>query len=388
MLIPIRADVQLRARPIGNWAILALNVAVFVLGDGLDLSVVQRALPALDAGFPSVPEYLTYQFRHGNLTHLLGNMLFLWIFGAAVCDRMGSINYVMFYLAGGVCAGVVFAMFDDNKLVGASGAIAAVTTAFLVLFPRVHVTLILWLFFFVTTIQVPSMLLIVGKIILWDNIFAPSLNHAAYSSVAYSAHLGGYAFGFVVSLGMLAIRALPRNQFDLLALLKRWNRRTGLVGEAPFTPAARPVRIEELSSRPIQELRVDPLDQLREDILDRMAEHDLDEAARLYRRLIERDARQALPKPQQIELANHLAQSQQHAEAVAAYEAFIAAYPGAAEAPQVRLLVGLIYRRRLSAPAKAAEHLRVAFEQSTREPERQLAWEELQLAEAASGGAD
>ncbi|MFQ5807401.1 MAG: rhomboid family intramembrane serine protease, partial [Phycisphaerae bacterium] len=200
MLIPIGTDIRLRKPPVGNWLLVALNVLVFLLVDKLHVRFAEDFLPPLHAGLPTLHEYLSYQFRHGDFWHLAGNMLFLWVFGNAVCDRMGSLSYVVFYLAGGVFAGYVFAATNANPLVGASGAIAAVTTAFLVLFPRVHIRILLW-FLIVTTIQLPSMFFIVFKIILWDNVIAPSIDRGALvSNVGYSAHLGGYAFGLGIVL--------------------------------------------------------------------------------------------------------------------------------------------------------------------------------------------
>ncbi|RMF81570.1 MAG: rhomboid family intramembrane serine protease [Planctomycetota bacterium] len=386
-LIPIGTDVRLRSRPIGNYCLIAANVLVMLIGTRMPPNVLDALLPPLHADVPMLHEYITYQFRHGDLWHLVGNMLFLWIFGNAVCDRMGSLNYVLFYLAGGVVAGVVFTQANNNPLVGASGAIAAVTTAFLVLFPRVHVTLLIW-FFIITTIQLPAMILIVFKIILWDNVLAPSFERGMASNVAYSAHLGGYAFGLAVSLGMLLVRALPRNQFDLLALWSRWTRRTGMASEYSFRrpPVARPVRVEELESAPLESLPLSEAEQLREDILDRIAEHDLGEAAQLYERLRAIDPEAVLPRPQQLDLANHLAQHGDHARAAAAYESYLAAYPTAADTFQVRLLVGLIYRRYLHDDERAVEHLRAALSGVTVASQRELAQHELELAETHLSG--
>jgi tetratricopeptide (TPR) repeat protein len=306
--------------------------------------------------------------------HLLGNMLFLWIFGNAVCDRMGGLSYLLFYLAGGVAAGVGFAYGNDNQLIGASGAIAAVTTAFLALFPRVHVTLLLW-FFIVTMIQLPAMAVIVFKIILWDNIVAPRLEQGMVSNVAYSAHLAGYAFGFAVAMGMLAVRALPRNNFDMLGLLDRRLRRSGIDADVLARPAVRPT-----PALPV-EPRIDEHERLREDIVDRIYEHDLAEAARLYRELRQLRPDLTLPHRQQLEIANYLSQTQRQAEAADAYEAFLAAYPSAADADQVRLLLGLVCNRHLHDRPRAARHLRAALQGLTNADQRQLALDELARAE-------
>ncbi len=384
MLIPIGTDVHLRRRPIGNWILVALNVLIF-LSEGTvgGYQTIQSLLPPLHGAAPSLNEYLTYQFRHGDMMHLAGNMLFLWIFGNAVCDRMGSLNYVVFYLAGGVFAGLVFAYSNNNPLLGASGAIAAVTTAFLVLFPRVHITLLLWLFI-VMPLQLPAMAVIVFKIILWDNIVAPRFDSGMVSNVAYSAHLGGYAFGFATAMLLLMSQALPRNQFDLLALWDRWRRRTGTFADFGYEhspPTTRRVTVEQVESRPLDEIAMGPADQLREDILDRLSEHDYTEAARLYDRLRTLDDTVVLPRRQQLELANMFAHGDRHADAVEAYEAFLQAYPNAADAFQVRLFVGLMCRRYLGDAARAAGHLRIAVQGLEDVTERDLAAEELARAE-------
>jgi len=389
MLIPIGTDVRVHKAPVGNWLLVGLNVLVFLVTSSRGEEWAGRAHYSLNAAIPGLSQYITYQFLHGDIWHLLGNMLFLWIFGNAVCNRMGSAAYVLFYLAGGVVAGITYTAYNSNPMIGASGAIAAVTTAFLVLFPRVHVTMLLWIFFYLTTLQIPSTIVIVFKVILWDNIIAPSFaSHGVESPVAYSAHLGGYTFGFLVALTMLATRALPRNQFDMLALWSRWRRRVGLGGTLAIsgTHVARPVVVEEMHSRPLEPLALTPTERLREEVVDRLTERRLDEAAALYLRLRELDDTQVLPRSYQLEIANHLAQTQRHREAVAAYEAFLAAYPTAADGPQVRLLAGLIYRRYLGDLTQAAGHLRAALDGLTLESQRGLARNELDLAESPPFG--
>ena len=395
MLIPVGTDVQTRRPPYANWALIGVNVLVFLFTDwfGGSLGAQVKAVYALDGARPSVQQYLTYQFLHGDGWHLFGNMLFLWIFGNAVCDRMGGLPYVFFYLAGGVVAGIAFTHVAENPLVGASGAIAAVTTAFLVLYPRVHITMLVWMFF-AFTFRLPAMLLIVLKMILWDNVLAPGIDQGAAANVAYSAHLGGYTFGFVSALGLLAVRALPRNQFDLIALFDRWRRRQGLGSLLPVggPVTARPIVVEEVGSRPLDAIPLTPVERLREEIANHLASRDMAAAAEMYLRLLELEgaggatsiptAQCVLPRTHQIEIANYLAQSRRYREAAMAYEAFIAAYPGAADLAQVRLFLGLIYGRYLGAYDRAVEQLRLALETLQLDAQRTLAEDELRQAEA------
>ncbi len=393
MIIPIRTNVRLRQAPIGNYVLVIANVLIFILTDGIGGSVGQelKSWFTLDAARPLLAHYFTYQFLHGDIMHLLGNMLFLWIFGNAVCDRMGSVCYVVFYLAGGVVAGVVFTMTADNPILGASGSIAAVTTAFLVLFPRVHVELLV-LFIVITTFSLPAMLLIVFKIILWDNILAPSLDSTAYSNVAYSAHLGGYLFGFLAVMLLLLIQALPRNQFDMLALWSRWRRRSGLPGPMDFRggatgpPYARSVQVEELSSRPIEPLELSPAERLRNEITEKYADGRLAEAAADFERLLDLDPQHVLARSYQLELANYFMQQRAYERAAQAYRGFLGAYANAPDAPQVRLLLGLVLIRYLDEPAAAVEQLQSAIDELTDENARALAEQELRHALGQRGG--
>ncbi len=382
LVIPIRTEVQLRRPPVGNYALIALNVLIFLFTDvfGGAWGRQVKQVWTLYAAVPDLGQYVTYQFLHGDWVHLTGNMLFLWIFGNAVCDRMGSLVYVLFYLAGGVFAGVVFAATNNSGLLGASGAIAAVTTAFLALYPRVRITMMLW-FIVITAFQLDAILLIVFKIILWDNILAPMLDQGAIANVAYSAHLGGYAFGFLASMGLLVGRCLPRTQFDLLAVWSRWRRRAGLPAPVEVV-RGRPIRVEEVRSRPLEPLTLTPTERLREEILGRLAERDIATAAELYLELLRIDPQHVLPRDAQLEIANYFAQAQRHVEAARAYEGFLSVYRAAADVHQVRLLLGLIYARYLKQWSRAAEHLRNALTGLVVPAQRALAEAELREVEA------
>ncbi len=101
-------------------------------------------------------QYFTYQFLHENWLHILGNMVFLYIFGNNINDRMGHLGYLAFYLAGGVMAGVGHVLFSHQPVIGASGAVAAVTGAFLILLPRANIT-VFYFFFLFGELEIPGL---------------------------------------------------------------------------------------------------------------------------------------------------------------------------------------------------------------------------------------
>ena len=358
MFLPIGDEPNLPGTPWVTHALIGLNVAVFVLtwvflaGQPVDLNdpavweyvqhlsretgMSQRAIlmgaSAYDVfifehGFkpadPSMFDLFSSMFLHGGWLHLAGNMLFLWIFGNSVNGKMGHVVYVLFYLACGVFAGVGYAAGNDAPMLGASGSIAGVTTAFVVLFPRAHVTFLYW-FLVIGFFELPSMLVIVFKIILWDNVLAPRLG-SGMGNVAYAAHLSGYGFGFALALVMLAVRALPRDQFDLLAIARRWYQRRSFAeamrepeaaARARYGRVARPIVVTQTGTPPADP-RQQQIESLREQIAESLDRHDLTGAAELYLQLVGLDPTQVLPRQQQLDVANQLMTLQRFAEALA-----------------------------------------------------------------------
>ena len=141
-------------------------------------------------------------FLHGGWLHLAGNMLFLWIFGNNVEDRLGRIGFLAFYVLGGLAATALQVAFDPNSAVpnvGASGAIAAILGSYLVLFPRARIhTLVI--FVFITFLDLPASLVLVGWFVL--QLFSgvgEMGRQLGGGGVAYWAHVGGFAFGLAVT---------------------------------------------------------------------------------------------------------------------------------------------------------------------------------------------
>jgi outer membrane protein assembly factor BamD (BamD/ComL family) len=168
----------------------------------------------------------------------------------------------------------------------------------------------------------------------------------------------------------------------MIALWNRWRRRTGLVVATDGATIARPVTVEEVESQPLAPVPLTPVEQLREQIAGYIAAHDVPAATEAYFKLLALDPHQVLARRGQLEIANYLAQSQQYEAGAAAYEAYLAAYPGSVDVAQVHLFLGLIYSRYLHAYAQAVGHLRQALTQLQHDTQRTLAEDELQVAEA------
>jgi membrane associated rhomboid family serine protease len=151
-------------------------------------------------GAPGWHTLLTSMFLHGGWFHLLGNMWFLWIFGNNVEDSMGRGRFVVFYLASGLLAAAAQMAAQPGSaipMVGASGAISGVMGAYLVLYPRVRVHMLLFLGFFVTTFTVPAYFMLIYWMLLQALGTAATMG-AEGGGVAYMAHLGGFVAGVVL----------------------------------------------------------------------------------------------------------------------------------------------------------------------------------------------
>jgi membrane associated rhomboid family serine protease len=204
------------SRPaLANLTIIAMNVVVFGLeilyGDPFVLrwSFHPADLAAFFGGtgsFHSVLTVFTSMFMHAGLMHLLGNMVFLWVFGQAVEDRFGSRHYVTFYLACGIAANFAqFIMGPDSTVpnLGASGAIAGVMGSYLAMFPGSRVAVYAWplSFFMGRNLHVPAWIVLGVWFALQVTSVQTGVTAAPGSEggVAYYAHIGGFAAGFLLA---------------------------------------------------------------------------------------------------------------------------------------------------------------------------------------------
>ena len=374
----------MRRTPRVNHWLIGLNGALFLLLSeplaqafkavgGSALLKLKNEL-VLYSAEPSFHQFITYQFLHADVWHLLSNMLFLWVFGNAVNSKMGNWAYLLFYLGGGIFAawGMSVLQHEPFQLIGASGAIAAITTAYLVLFPRSRVTVMLWLFFFIHFFEWPALLLIGLKIVLWDNILGPQIMPSAGGNVAYGAHLGGYLFGFCGALFMLLVKALPRDEFDIIALWSRWKRRremaSAMSGHSSVEEArygrvkAPPMNVQEAA---VADARMDEISEIRATVADCLARGAADEATEAYQRLIEKDVRQCLSERNQLQIARQFYGTGRFPQAASAFARFIETYPRSSDIGDVTLLLGIIYARDLRQFEHADRYLTLSMDKLT-----------------------
>jgi membrane associated rhomboid family serine protease len=150
----------------------------------------------------------TSMFMHGGFLHIAGNMLFLWVFGNNIEDRLGRVKFLLFYLLAGLIAVYTQALIDPASTaptIGASGAIAGVLGAYALLFPKARVLTLIFIIFFVTLVEIPALILLAIWFLLQ---FVPALGQVAVETgggqgVAYFAHVGGFLFGLAVAAVML-----------------------------------------------------------------------------------------------------------------------------------------------------------------------------------------
>jgi membrane associated rhomboid family serine protease len=201
-LIPLGdASRRLSRAAVVTILIIAVNAFVFLqeLGGGNRFVYTWSVVPLrLMHGHHAIT-LLTSMFMHGGWLHIIGNMIYLWAFGPAIEDAMGSFRFLFFYLAGGLVAMFAQVMGDPYSTVpvlGASGAIAAVMGAFIVTFPRDRIRTLLWILIFIRVTYIPAVFLI-GFWFLIQVFNAGSVADVRTGGVAYLAHIAGFLFGVV-----------------------------------------------------------------------------------------------------------------------------------------------------------------------------------------------
>ena len=225
-MIPLKDDNPTRTVPFITVGIIVVNCVVFVRALFLPPAVQQTLLMRLAliphdltqpvAGRIDLVAYnlltlLTSMFVHGGWLHLLGNMLYLWIFGNNIEDVLGHGRYLLFYLLCGLSGAAAQIAADPGSrvpMIGASGAIAGVLGAYLVTFPAARVSTLIFVVFFARLVEVPA-LIVLG---FWLLIQLMNAGQAGQAGVAWFAHLGGFLAGLVL-VALLRRRRVPHSLY-------------------------------------------------------------------------------------------------------------------------------------------------------------------------------
>lgn len=341
MLIPLGTDRPNRRKPVVTHALIALNLGVFILMALLQNSSPETAERVLDWGHVSrhgftVHGLITSAFFHAGFMHIFGNMIFLIVFGPSVEDRFGPWWYLLFYLGGAAASGAAHIAVDPHPAIGASGAVAAVSGAYLMLFPRTRIKCFV-IFFIIGIFMIPSWWLIGLYIVLdlIEHVFTPE------NGIANMAHLGGYAFGFGIALILLVTGILRSEPYDLFSTFKQRQRRKAFV-------SAHKMHEQHLNKVMRDETPRDPrsehLARSRAEIGTLLSEGQADQAADAYLRMVEEfghdeNAPLTLHRDAQYQIANELYKRGDQVQAVDAFSRLLASYPGDPERHVIAVLV-------------------------------------------------
>ncbi len=235
-MFPLKDDNPTRITPIVTWVLIAANVMIFLYQVSLapgasQLFVYQfgtipavvtglRRLPTSIATIPPVLSVFTSMFLHGGWMHLIGNMWFLWIFGNNIEEAMGRLRYLGFYLLCGFLASWSHILSNTGSIlpsIGASGAIAGVLGAYIMLYPRARVLTLIPLFFFVRLVYLPAGLML-GYWFLIQVLSGSMAGRQDAGGVAFWAHIGGFVAG-VLLVGLFKKKEVrffnpPRHQVE------------------------------------------------------------------------------------------------------------------------------------------------------------------------------
>ncbi len=220
-MFPLRDAQPSYSRPVVTVLLIIVNLVIFLYEAMLDPFSRNHFIEV----YGLVPDslrlssLLTSMFLHGSWMHVLGNMWFLWIFGDNVEDVMGHGKYLLFYLLCGVAAAagqMVINPGSDVPMVGASGAIAGVMGAYIIKFPRARILTLVFVFVFITTFEVPAVLMLAYWFIiqLFSGVGSIARTHTSEGGVAFFAHVGGFLAGMLL-IKLMGAKQPYRRRRDL-----------------------------------------------------------------------------------------------------------------------------------------------------------------------------
>jgi membrane associated rhomboid family serine protease len=214
-MIPLRSTERIYAAAVVTASLIGVNTIIFLYQATLSPNELNHLVSQWgivpDRIQQNLPSLFTSMFLHGGWMHLIGNMLYLWVFGRNIEDLIGGGRFLTLYLLCGLVAAVVHVIFNPYSrmpTIGASGAIAGIMGAYLVKFPRARIVTLVPIFFFFTTVELPAAILLVFwfAIQFFSGFGSLAENDYSGGGTAWFAHIGGFI------AGMLLIRLFPPRQ--------------------------------------------------------------------------------------------------------------------------------------------------------------------------------
>jgi len=383
VIIPIGDDNPSLRIPYVTYGLVAINVVIFVLVNRFG------SLPAsVSREWGFVPNdlkwytFVTSVFLHGDFFHILFNMLFLWIFGDNVEDKLGHVLYFVFYLVAGALACTFYMLFTGFSggsipLVGASGAIAGAMGCYMLFFPNANIRYFYWVFWFFMGVIPIRAKWSLGLWIAMNLVNWLVLNSRYVTGVAYAAHVGGFAVG--IGAGMLAKSWLVRK-----GRVTGYDEYTGFAPPGTGRGTARRERTERFTPQSFQQARpestpreprstqvrreyVSPRVQTERDgegffgmeeaIAENLRTAQMDVALEKYREYVRMRHAKALPSWAQIKIAAELFKMKDYEAALEAYRRYLARYPGGPDAAEAKFRLGVILSRYRKEYFRAREYL-------------------------------
>jgi membrane associated rhomboid family serine protease len=206
-VFPISDVIPSRTRPVVTVAIIIVNALIFLY----QLTLPEPALQLFVGAYAVVPSHfhpatlITSQFLHGGVLHVGGNMLYLWIVGDNVEDRLGHVRFLVFYLFAGIAAAmlqILFNPFSTVPMIGASGAIAGVMGAYFVLYPHSRVLTVVFLLFILDVVEIPAIFFLGVWFVMQLLNGVGSIGVSMGGGTAFWAHVGGFVVGFLAGVGL------------------------------------------------------------------------------------------------------------------------------------------------------------------------------------------
>jgi membrane associated rhomboid family serine protease len=366
VILPLGTDRPLRRPTLINHILILFNVAAFCLCAALtgfadkEFGWVVRTF-GLSREHMDWWRWITYAFVHADLLHILGNLLFLWVFGPTVEDRLGRIGYVVFVLLGAAASGAGHVAASKFALVvGASGVVSGVTGAFLILCPRANIRTFVF-FILIGVFNIPA---------LWYIAFCIARDIIGFGhgsrDVSYAAHLGGYAFGASTALVLLATKILAREDYDVFYMIRQARRRREIneavrEGQQRLYRGAGSADAKAKRGKAVVEIPEVPLEvaSARAALSAALSSGDRDGVVTHYRTLTTvvdaakasqqnfNAALEVMPSRAQLDCANRLFELGERALAARAYRGFLNQYERDPQAGVVRVMLALLMVRYL-----------------------------------------